>query len=472
MYNFFGDLLTRGNRIAFKYRRDGVLFQKTYVQYHTDICACIANLKERIGIIENKHIGILLGNCYEYLVLLPAIIGAKGVAVPLNIQESADNLQAIINDADIDCLIVNKAEDGGYGCEKVIVLNDLFTTDVELRTQPMLSEDDAERVSLMIYTSGTTGQSKGVMITNNGLFNRKKSPVPVKYHENPELDADINAILVFPLYHVAGIGCWLGWCSRGFATYVNENPGDLLNEFKDNKIDFSLVPPSLLKLLAKKIKRGKLEELGGISAIGTGGAPIERELIELFVNNGIEYFQLYGMTETAGFGTYNSDTLNHIDSVGKASPGVEIMVIDGELCIKTQGASKGYYKDAAATEALFSGEYLHTGDLGFVDDDGYVYITGRKKNLIILSGGENVSPEELENKLYKNPLVKECIIYEKNDKIVAQIYASESDRGAINEFISEMNKKLPIYKRIYSAEFRNEEFEKTAIGKIRRTIHE
>ena len=132
----------------------------------------------------------------------------------------------------------------------------------------------------------------------------------------------------------------------------------------------------------------------------------------------------------------------------------------------------GYYKNDEETNKILIDGYIHTGDLGYLDDDGYLFITGRKKNLIILSGGENVSPEELENYLYKNIKVLECKAYEKGDRIHVEIFAEESDQAEIKAYVAELNKHLPLYKRIYGIDFISNEYSKTSIGKIKRGISE
>ena len=128
----------------------------------------------------------------------------------------------------------------------------------------------------------------------------------------------------------------------------------------------------------------------------------------------------------------------------------------------------GYYNNQEETKKCLKDGVIHTGDLGYIDEDGYVYITGRKKNLIILSSGENVSPEELEKMLYHCDSIVECKVYESIDKIVAGVFAPEEFHEDIREYVSDMNKKLPLYKRIHKIEFTSQEFEKTASGKIKR----
>jgi long-chain acyl-CoA synthetase len=177
------------------------------------------------------------------------------------------------------------------------------------------------------------------------------------------------------------------------------------------------------------------------------------------------------MTETCGSVTYNFDMEKHSNSVGQAVDGVELCIIENEICVKSQDNMIRYYKNEIETEKILHDGMIFTGDLGYLDDDGYLYITGRKKNLIILSGGENVSPEELEELMYKNSLVRECRIFEKNDRIHVDVYADATDHEDIRKYISLLNKELPLYKRIYGIEFHNEELPKTATGKIMRKMN-
>ena len=160
--------------------------------------------------------------------------------------------------------------------------------------------------------------------------------------------------------------------------------------------------------------------------------------------------------------------LNHIAAVGRCYDDASIEIIDDEICARHWGNMLGYYNDEEETAKVLKDGLIYTGDLGYVDDEGYVFITGRKKNLIILSGGENVSPEEIERHLYKNAKVKECKVYEENDRIHAGIYCEEAYRDEIQSYVNQLNKEMPLYKRISKVVFQNEEFEKTALGKMKR----
>ncbi len=468
MYNYFEDIQKRGSRPAFRYFRDEKQVEVTYEEYFSDICQCLNNLQQKVGVIDGRHIGILHENTYEYLVLFAAIILGKGVAIPLNIRDTISGIQDTIKDADIDLIISNDEFLNICDGMDSLTLKSLFEASVQGDISFNYGDIDPERLVMLVYTSGTTGGSKGVEITYSNLFERRKIALPKEYALNPENEEPMNTYLTFPLYHMAGIWCWLSWTETGCTTFINEDPGSILHELELIQVDFTLSSPSILKLLAKRIKRGKIDKLGGLKAVGSSGAPMDKETIEYFTKNGIDYGQAYGMTEATGDISCNYDLVDHLTSVGIPSEGVEAKIIDGEICLKGSCITAGYYKRPKETSELIIDGYMHTGDIGYIDDKGYIFITGRKKNLIILSGGENVSPEELERILYSNETVKECKVFERNDRIVAEVFADPEHHENIKEFVVEKNKTLPVYKRIYGVEFRDTEFEKTALGKIRR----
>ena len=157
-----------------------------------------------------------------------------------------------------------------------------------------------------------------------------------------------------------------------------------------------------------------------------------------------------------------------IRSVGQPISGVEIKIEDGEVCLRGEAMMKGYYKDTIATAQVIQNGWLHTGDLGYLDEDGYLYLTGRKKNLIILASGENINPEEVEVLISQCPEVEEVLVKEKNGRLCAEIFCAIDQQKTVANYISELNKTLALYTRVSLAEYREQPFEKTATGKIKR----
>ncbi len=207
-------------------------------------------------------------------------------------------------------------------------------------------------------------------------------------------------------------------------------------------------------------------------AIFSGGAYLSPEIINGYKEFGIDIAQGYGMTECSPRICTGIVNCPKPDSVGKIVNGCEVKIVDGEIWVKSKSVMKGYYKNPEETaNTLTPDGWLKTGDLGHKDDDGYLYITGRKKNLIILSNGENVSPEEIENKFVTFRPIKEIIVYEDGQLITAQIYPdpdykSEDIQEEIRRKVDEINDTFPPAKRIVNIIFRDKEFVKTASKKI------
>lgn len=224
-------------------------------------------------------------------------------------------------------------------------------------------------------------------------------------------------------------------------------------------------------MLAKKVFGTSLH------TIYSGGAYLNPALIDEFAQYGIELIQGYGMTEFSPRIAANVRGYVKKESVGVVIPGGEVKIEDGEILVKGKSRMIGYYKDEEETSKALSGEWLRTGDLGYIDEDNFIFITGRKKNLIILANGENVSPEELENKYNGWLLAKELMVYSEDGKIIAEMFQNEDLvklKGITNveevfaKKIDEINAELPLYKRIVKTIVRSSEFDKTVSGKIKR----
>ena len=199
--------------------------------------------------------------------------------------------------------------------------------------------------------------------------------------------------------------------------------------------------------------------------------------MERFKEYGITILQGYGMTECSPVISTNLEWDHKTGSVGKLLPNCEAKIVDEEIWVRGTSVMQGYYKMQEETDQALEDGWLKTGDLGYVDEDNFLYITGRRKNLIILSNGENVSPEELENQLSRSDLVKEVLVREKDKVIEAEIFPDyeyarkrhvKDIEGGLRELIDEFNKDMPVYKRIYSLIVREAEFEKTPSKKIKR----
>ena len=226
------------------------------------------------------------------------------------------------------------------------------------------------------------------------------------------------------------------------------------------------------KLIAKQAFGGRL------NLISSGGAYLNPDYVDKFKEYGITILQGYGMTECSPVISTNLLDANKKGSVGKLIANCEGKIVDEEIWVRGSSVMQGYYKMPEETAQTMEDGWLKTGDLGYIDEDNYVYITGRKKNLIILANGENVSPEEIENQIGKADLVKEIVVREAEGRIQAEIFPDyefakkkriKDIKAGLQEIIDKYNKEAPVYKRVLDLKLRETEFEKNTSRKIKRT---
>ena len=250
--------------------------------------------------------------------------------------------------------------------------------------------------------------------------------------------------------------------------------GDIRDFYRDLGLmhsDVMASAPMLVETIYNDMKRGRVSRLNGLWDLCCSSAALDPKMLLELAQNGFVVNQCYGMTETFGDGILNfTQVEKHMSAVGKPDDHVQYKLDEtGEICIKGDCVMLGYYKDPEATaEVIDADGWFHTGDLARMDEEGFYYITGRKKNLIILASGENVSPEELEKKLALCPAITECIVKEKSQKICAVIYCPEDKQEEVRAFVIEVNRSLPLYKRISAVEFTVEPLPRNALGKLLR----
>ena len=319
-----------------------------------------------------------------------------------------------------------------------------------------LADDrDPEALMVLMFTSGTTGRSKGVMLCERNFFAVMHHHVSVGHHiceakQDPDLIVD--HLTVLPMFHLGAFGClfsgpWMGWA---------QNLGSLRSFYKDLQRmpsqDMAAVPV-LVESIHHDLMSGRREKLGQLWALNCMSAMFNPKTLLDLTRNGILISQFYGCTETTGGGLINfAADPEHIGAVGKPDGHCEFKLEDGEICLRGGDVMLGYYKDPEGTAEV-------------MDADGWFH-TGRKKNVIILGSGENVSPEELEGIVGKCEAVKECIVKEMGQKIGVVVYCDEDKQQAVRDFITEANRTLPLYKRMSAVEFRTEPLPRNGAGKL------
>ena len=468
------------DHVAIRYvAEDGkTVVEKKYREYAQDIRRMTAYLKAEVPDIKGRRIVLLSRNCYEFCVASFGIILAGGVLVTLNQKKTWEELEYELGLVE-PALILNDGID--YGCRAELEAAygpKLRPMDCYKDTAPgeltnCVGHDD---LMMLMFTSGTTGRSKGVMLSERNMCASLHTYSEVA--ENWITDRlpagqklPLSHMTLLPLFHMACFVCVMSYPPAGWALNLC---GDIRDFYRDLGLmhsDVMASAPMLVETVYNDMKRGRVSRLNGLWDLCCSSAALDPRMLLELAQNGFVVNQCYGMTETFGDGILNfTQVEKHMSAVGKPDDHVQYKLDEtGEICIKGDCVMLGYYKDPEATaEVIDADGWFHTGDLARMDEEGFYYITGRKKNLIILASGENVSPEELEKLLGKCTDIKECVVKEMGKKIGAVICCEPDKEQNVRAFVTELNRTLPLYKRISAVECTAEPLPRNAMGKLLR----
>lgn len=491
-----------GTQAAFRYRvnKDDIR-EVSYAGLKTSIDAYGTYLLAK-GFREKK-IAIMGENSYEWLLSFFSVVNSGNIVIPLDRELSSAEVRDMIDRSEVSLLIYAESLQGVVSelsdCASLstICMKDLSAILAEGRSlieggdsSFVDYELDDDALAMIVYTSGTTGKSKGVMLSHRNL-------AMDTYGSCSNVFVGDNSILFLPLHHLYGMtACILVPFLYGRCVCINRSFREIADDLKAYHPEILFLVPLLIEALYKKIclPAAKLGEnrfqfvkqaFGGkLQYIVSGGAAINPNHIEAFREYGIEVLNGYGITECAPVVAVNRNKYSKDGSVGLAIRECELRIDapnengEGEICVRGDLVSKGYFQMEKETADAFVDGWFHTGDLGYLDPDGFLFVTGRIKNLIILDNGENISPEELENKLLVYPIVEEVVVCEENKKMTAVVfpntqYAAEQAitdvQQNLEQIVKEINKDLPHYKKIQGVRIRETEFKKTATKKIIRS---
>lgn len=493
--------------IAFVYPVETGEMRKTYRDFRNDVIALgtwIFNKK-----IKNKNVGLIGENSYEWLVTYFALVNGGNVAVAIDKGLPEEEMKVLADTADVETVFVSETyfekvnKKVGKKAYNLKSFEDMLSEGRKLlkdgKNEFQKYEIEPDKTATILFTSGTSGVSKGVELTNRNIAFEIT-------HTSQLFEPKGGVLAVLPFHHAFGLVVGiLMVVNYGFPIYINKS----LKHVKKNMVDFGpqtmFLVPLFVEYFHKQVwseveKKGKTVAFKGLmkttnallkagidvrkktygsirNAFGgnleyiiCGGAALDPMYVKEFHTWGIEILNGYGATECSPCTSVNRPLFNKPGSVGQLVPGIEVKTTEeGEVAFKGDLVMKGYYKNPEATaDALQDGWYL-TGDLGYVDEDNFIFLTGRKKNLIILSNGENISPEELEQDFARDAEVQEVLVYDENAKIVAEIFPSEEKMDDIqyfNKLKDKINKGRPMYKQVASVKLRKEEFIKNASMKI------
>jgi len=528
-------------KIAFKYRVAGDAVESvTYAQFIRRTRAIGSELR-KMGMTD-KHIALVGENSYKWITVYLAVINSPGVYVPIDKELPFDDIVRIVNDSDSEVMFYAKKfeKDICENLDKFPAVKYFVRLDEDEKedekflsyaqlvkrgevlldsgyTEYLDNVNDTSEMRLLVYTSGTTGLSKGVMLSENNI-------VSVIYHGLRVETIYETCLSVLPYHHTyeAVIGILVSLHHHS-TICINDSLRNTLKNLQEFKPEYIFLVPAfadsfynriwataeksgkdkMLKVLIKvsnglmkvgidlrrTLFKSVLSAFGGeLKQIVAGGAPIRPEIGALFNSIGIPLINGYGITECSPLVSVNRLDDNVLESVGYPLPCAEVRIdnpVDGigEICVKSPTVMMGYYKRPEENEKVLRDGWFYTGDYGKIDEEGRIYITGRKKNIIVLSNGKNIYPEEIEEYIMNSPLVSEVVVFsEKNEDgeevaLCAEVFPNmdkvKNDNitdvlGAVKEEVKRACQILPSYKHIKTVTVRETEFEKTTSKKIKR----
>lgn len=475
-------------------KKETVVESKTYTELKND-SECFSAVLETLG--EQKgHIAILGATSYAWIVAYMGTVNSGSVAVPLDAGLSVADLCELLNRAEVTTLVYDEtkaqvAKEALKSCpglKHIISISEETSVESAQPFWKLVREQKPgydykplpEELATIMFTSGTTGKSKGVMLSHRNLAENATCL-------DMKIESGTVILSVLPIHHAYCLSMdILKALSIGSVICINDSLLRVAQNIKLFEPNLMLMVPLMIETFAKKLEEAAWVPAPIIKAkvfgkqfhtIFSGGAYLNPAYIKTFKKYGITILQGYGMTECAPVISTNLSRDTKEGSVGKLLPNCEAKTVNEELWVRGTSVMQAYYHMPKETEESLEDGWLKTGDLGYVDDDGFVFLTGRKKNLIITPNGENISPEEIENKLGENRLVQEVLVRDSEGVIEAEIfpdyeYAAKKRikdmEGKLQEIIDAYNKKAPLYKRVIKLKVREVEFEKNTTKKIKR----
>ena len=469
--------------------------------------------------LNKANIGIIGENTGEWCIAFFSIINSGNTVVPLDRNLKKEEIIELIERCSCKAIFYSQKD------KKIIEdlkkdiqcypLSDIYKYREEGRKSIVEGDDSYDRLIIdkddlatIVFTSGTSGAMKGVMLSH---YNLMSDAVSCCKHV---VEHDTQIFL--PLHHTfPWAGAMFAVILCGGTAHFSSNMRRLLKDLQDNhpqnlsavpmmvemmyngiwasarknnqerKLKFALKLSRFLMKLGIDKRREIFKEIhdnfgGNLEVIICGGATLDKKIEKDLYDLGIHVLVGYGITECSPVVAVNRPHDYRFGSVGKILPCNKVKIKDpdkdgiGEILVSGTNVMKGYYKDPESTAKVFEGEWFKTGDYGKIDKDGFLYITGRKKNLIILSNGENVSPEGIEIELMRLPYVKEVVVYEENGDIVGEFYLDEENYSEAQTMLKNdvefYNRSVQYYRKLGRIKIRNIPFEKTTTMKIKRYL--
>jgi long-chain acyl-CoA synthetase len=499
------------------YNKTALIYRGQNISYAQTIEA-VKKFAAGYQLKKGERAAIFAENRPEWVYSLFSVWEKSGIAVPIDYLSPADEVGYILNDCRPEIVfcsaktkdVLIAAADGlkdGYR-PKIAVFEELPGNDSAPSLEPV--SYDVHDTAIIIYTSGTTGSPKGVMLTHDNLHSNIEAVV-----DGARIYSGRDRLLaILPFHHIFPLmGNIMAPLSCGGTLVILEkiSSEDILNAFREHKITIVIGVPRLYRLFHKglmdkinaspaakillKISRslkslsfGRLvfkkaqEAFGGsITYFVSGGAKLDERVGRDLYALGFEILEGFGMTEAAPMITFTRPGQVKIGSPGTPTSQTEVRIEDGEVLARGRNIMKGYYHKPEDTAAILKDGWLHTGDQGYLDQKNRLFITGRKKEIIVLSNGKNINPEEIENRILSiSPLIKEIGVYPREEKLGAVIHpdlqtVKQEQVVNLRETIKwlvldKFNLTVPSYKKIHHFTLVGSELPKTRLGKLKRFL--
>jgi len=487
-----------------------------------DIKISYTDLKKKINsfcglyeLAESEHAVIFAENMPEWIYAFYSIWAKRGIAIPVDNLATAEETAYILKDSTPKVVFTSGARQEVVlkaielaGIEvKVILIDQLPDIPEDVKPISVNTPENIDNTAVIIYTSGTTGNPKGVMLSYENLITNVRAVsehIPI-YKPESVVMMLLPAHHIFPLAGTMIIPLYVG---ATIAISPSMQSADIMATLKNNKVTIVIGVPRLYAAIRKgimdKINKSAVarllfsvarkvnkpgfsrkvfgtvhEKMGGaIESLVSGGAALDSEIGADFMTLGFEVLEGYGMTEAAPMITFTQPGRVRLGSPGEVMRETKVRIEDGEILVSGPNIMKGYYNKPEETAEILKDGWLYTGDLGYIDEQGYLFITGRKKEIIILSNGKNVNPVELEEKISNSPYVKECGVFHHDDQlqvmIVPELTAlNDHERSSLPEFfkwnvIEPLNNTVSGYKKIMGIHISDDELPRTRLGKLQR----
>lgn len=515
--------------------KDGNLYDKTYTDFLIDVKNFATGLYD-LGLAE-KRIAIIGKNSYIWALSYVTCLMGGMISVPLDKDLEFGELEESLIRSKADAVIfdekrtefMEKIKENGKTNLKCFI-SEFDVEKIEKAGENLIKagskqfdniEIDSDKMSILLFTSGTTSKSKAVMLSQRNIVSNISS-----MHATEDFRENDVSLALLPFHHTFGSTGMLVLISSGGTTTFPDGLRYIAQNFKEYKVSFFIGVPLLIETIYKKMqkeieKQGKtklvyiarkvtnfldkigihvkrkvfkpiLDNLGGeLRFIVSGAASLDKKVSEFFNEIGVLTVQGYGLTEASPVIAAENCKYIKYGSIGFPLKNIELEIVDkdeqgiGEIRVKGPNIMLGYYENQEATDAVFKDGWFYTGDYGYIDPEGFVFITGRKKNMIVLKNGKKIFPEEVEELVNKIDLVKESMVFgmPKGDDVVVSVKVQYDEEIAKEKYanksfeelekivwdkIKEINKTLPTYKYVKNLLMTKDDFIKTTTAKIKR----